>query len=263
MSEDIKIEPIQVKQYEVKQSKYKQCGTLPVRNIILGPSGSGKTILLQNLILKVYRGCFERIYIFSPSINVDSTWDPVKEYMEDEMDIHENTEEQFYFDSYNPEALENIIATQNKVIKHMKAKKKKKLFQVLIIVDDFADDPTFSRHSKLLHSLYTRGRHAMISTITATQKFSSISPIIRVNSTELYVYRLRNQNDLDKFLEEVSAVLDKKTLLKVYQETTKEPYSFLYVKLTAKTIEDMFYSNFNKKVTFAKEVEPQNEFQTK
>ena len=79
MSEDIKIEPIQVKQYEVKQSKYKQCGTLPIRNIVLGPSGSGKTILLQNLILKVYRGFFERIYIFSPSIIVDSTWDPVKE----------------------------------------------------------------------------------------------------------------------------------------------------------------------------------------
>jgi len=96
----------------------------------------------------------------------------------------------------------------------------------------------------------------MISTITATQKLSSISPIIRVNATELYVYRLRNQNDLDKFLEEVSAVLDKKTLLKVYQETTKEPYSFLYVKLTAKTIDDMFYSNFNKRVSFAKEVEP-------
>ena len=132
MSEDIKIEPIQVKQYEVKQSKYKQCGTLPIRNVILGPSGSGKTVLLQNLILNVYRGCFERIYIFSPSINVDSTWDPVKDYMVDEMDIHENTEEQFYFDSYNPEALENIIATQNKVIKHMKAKKKKYFKSLLL-----------------------------------------------------------------------------------------------------------------------------------
>ena len=133
MSEDIKIEPIQVKQYEVKQSKYKQCGTLPVRNVILGPSGSGKTVLLQNLILNVYRGCFERIYIFSPSIIVDSTWDPVKEYMEEEMDIHENTEEQFYFDSYNPEALENIIATQNKVIKHMKAKKKRNYFKYYVL----------------------------------------------------------------------------------------------------------------------------------
>ena len=95
----------------------------------------------------------------------------------------------------------------------------------------------------------------MISTITATQKFASISNIIRVNATELYVYRLRNQNDLDRFLEEVRAVMDKKIFLKVYQATTKEPYSFLYVKLTAKTIEDMFYSNFDKRVTFAKDLD--------
>ena len=53
--------------------------------------------------------------------------------MEEEMDIHENTEEQFYFDSYNPEALENIITTQNKVIKHMKAKKKRNYFKSLLL----------------------------------------------------------------------------------------------------------------------------------
>ena len=255
MSENLKVEPIQVKQYEVKQSKYKQCGKLPTRSVLLGPSHSGKTVLLQNLILKVYRGCFERIFIFSPSIMVDTTWDPVKEYIEEEMDAHETEDEPFYFDSYKPEALENIINTQNKIIKHMKAKNKKKLYQILIIVDDFADDPSFSRHSKLLHSLYTRGRHAYISTITATQRFCCLSPIIRTNATELYVFRLRNQNDLDRFLEEVSAVLDKKTLLKIYQECTKEPFSFLYVKLTAKSIQDMYFCNFNKRVSFTKDGE--------
>ena len=88
MSENIKIEPIHVKQYEVKQSKYKQCGTLPIRSVILGPSGSGKTVLLQNLILNVYKGCFERIYVFSPSIIVDATWEPVKEYIEEDLDAH-------------------------------------------------------------------------------------------------------------------------------------------------------------------------------
>ena len=253
-TQEIKVEPIQVKQYEVKQSKYKQCGTLPTRSVLLSPSGGGKTVLLQNLVLKVYKGCFERIYVFSPSINVDATWDPVKQYIEEEMDAHETEDEPFYFDSYKPEALENIINTQNKIIKHMKAKNKKKLYQILIIVDDFADDPSFSRHSKLLHSLYTRGRHAYISTITATQRFCCLSPIIRTNATELYVFRLRNQNDLDRFLEEVSAVLDKKTLLKIYQECTKEPFSFLYVKLT-KTIQDMFFCNFNKRVSFTKDGE--------
>ena len=50
----------------------------------------------------------------------------------------------------------------------------------------------------------------MISTITATQKFSAIHPIIRVNATELYLYKQRNMKDLDTVIGEVWAVLDKK-----------------------------------------------------
>ena len=118
----------------------------------------------------------------------------------------------------------------------------------MIIIDDFADDPSFTRQSKLLHALYTRGRHNMISTITATQKFSAIHPIIRVNATELYVYRLRNYKDLETFIEEVSAVYDKKGLLALYNAATEEPFSFLYVKLTSKSKDDMFYKRFDHKL---------------
>ena len=88
----------------------------------------------------------------------------------------------------------------------------------------------------------------MISTITATQKFSAIHPIIRVNATELYVYRLRNYKDLETFIEEVSAVQDKKTLLEMYNIATQEPYSFLYINLVAKSKKDMFYIRFDKKL---------------
>ena len=122
----------------------------------------------------------------------------------------------------------------------MKDLRKKTLYHILIWVDDFADDPSFSRNSKLLHSLFTRGRHSMISTIVATQKFVAIHPIIITNATELFCYRLRNQKDLESFLEELSALYDKKTLLKLYQYATSEPFSFLYVKLTAHDKKDMF-----------------------
>ena len=78
-----KIEPIKVTEYETKQSKYPHCGRLPIRSIVLGPSGSGKTVLLTNLILDVYTGCLSRIYILCPSINVDTTWGPVKKYIDE------------------------------------------------------------------------------------------------------------------------------------------------------------------------------------
>ena len=124
-----------------------------------------------------------------------------------------------------------------------------------MIVVDFADDPSFTRQSKLLHALYTMGRHNMISTITATQEFACIPPIIRVNATELYVYRLRNYKDLETFVEEVSAVYDKKTLLQLHNTATSEPHSFLYVKLTAKAKDDMFYMNFDSKLVIEEEPE--------
>ena len=243
-----KVQPIFTKEFEVSQSTCGVTGKLPIRSIILGPSGSGKTVLLQSMILDIYRDCFARIYIFSPSIDVDHTWKPVKKYISEEMKVVHSDEEPIYFDHYDPEALSNIIDVQHKITNYMKKQNKTKLFSILIIIDDFADSPEFSRHSKLLHALYTRGRHAMISTITATQKFSSIHPLIRVNATELYIYRLRNYKDLETFIDEVSAVADKKTLMELYNLATSEPYSFLYVKLTAKTKNDMFFIRFDKKL---------------
>ena len=164
------------------------------------------------------------------------------------MKVSHTAEEPIYFDHYDPDALANILETQHKITNFLKKRGDKKLFQILIIIDDFADDPIFTRQSKLLHALYTRGRHNMISTITATQKFNAIHPIIRVNATELYVYRLRNTKDLETFVEEVSAVYDKKTLLALYNAATEEPFGFLYVKLTAKNKDEMFFKRFDHKL---------------
>ena len=87
-----------------------------------------------------------------------------------------------------------------------------------------------------------------MSTITATQKFASIAPIIRVNATELFVYRLRNDQDLQTFIDEISALMDKKTLLDIYNMATSEPYSFLFVNLRAKKKNDIFHVRFDKRI---------------
>ena len=50
-----KIEPFKIKEYTVKQSNYGIVGSLPIRAVILGPSGSSKTVLLQNMILEIYK----------------------------------------------------------------------------------------------------------------------------------------------------------------------------------------------------------------
>ena len=245
-----KVQPIKLKEYSSKQSQYDQCAKLPMRSIVLGPSGSGKTILLQNMILDIYEGCFDKIYIFSPSVNLDHTWNPVKEYIKDKMKIKDDDKEDpIYFDEYDSEALMKIMETQMKITDYMKKQKKTKMFQVLIIIDDFADDPKFVRSSKLLHSLYTRGRHSYISVITATQVFNALHPIIRKNATDLDIYKLRNYRDLESLLEELSAIAPKKTLMEMYNLATEEPYSFWYVNLMAKSKDKMFFIRFEKKMS--------------
>ena len=178
-------------------------------------------------------------------MHLDHTWYPVKDYIQKHMKVEETKDDPIYFDEYDPEALTKIIETQTQITELMKKKGKSKMFQVLIVVDDFADDKSFSRNSRLLHSLYTRGRHSFISTITATQVFNALSPIIRKNATELYCYRLRNYRDLESLVEELSALCSKQDLMEMYKEATSEPYSFWYINLYAKNINDMFYIGFD------------------
>ena len=241
------IKPLKIKEYTSKQSKYEIAPRVPFRSCIDGRSGSGKTVLLVNMILDVYRDVFERVYVFSPSVSADSSWEPVKKYVEKDLKVNLEKEPCFYED-YNQEDLERIVDTQKKLIEHMKKHDHKKLFNILIVIDDHADNPHSCRNSKLLHSLYTRGRHHCISTITSVQSFVSLHPLIRKNICELYVYRLRNHKDLECILDELSALLDKKTLLQMYNLATEKPHSFWFINLIAKHVSDMFYINFSQKL---------------
>ena len=118
----------------------------------------------------------------------------------------------------------------------------------MIIIDDSADDPSFTRHSKLLHQLFIRGRHSYISTIVSTQVYKAISTIIRKNLTHLFVFKLRNYSDLEALLDEFGSVYDKQTLLKMYKIATDPAFSFLYINLMERNKEDIFYISFEKKL---------------
>ena len=231
--------------YEYKQSKYPHVPKIPFRSIIVASSTGGKTVLIQNLILDVYRDCFSRIFIFSPSVHTDPTFVEVKKYVKNHLKV-DDSKEQVYFEHYNPQELEEVIDTQTKIITYMKDHKLNKLHSILIVVDDHADDLNFVRHSKLLHGLATRGRHQAISFILSTQKYRSLANIIRLNASSLYIFKLKNQSELDAFIEESSALVDKKTLLEMYKEAVKEPYSFLYININSKDINRTFYIRFEK-----------------
>ena len=108
-----------------------------MRSMLVGPSGSSKTVLFTNMVLDICKGCFSRIYTWSPSIDVDNTWKPVKDYIRDH--IKPNGKEQCCFDSCDPSELEQVINTQQNTINYQKIKHKV-LYQILIVIGIFADD---------------------------------------------------------------------------------------------------------------------------
>ena len=97
------IKPHKSAEYDFQQSKYDVAPRIPFSQIVVGPSGSGKSILLQNMILDFYRNCFQRVFIFSASIHVDSVWHPVKEYIEKTLKV-------------NPKKEKNILMSSTKKI---------------------------------------------------------------------------------------------------------------------------------------------------
>ena len=94
--------------------------------MLVGPSGSGKTALLTNMILDMYKGCLSRIYMWSPSIDVDNTWKPVKDYIRDH--TKPNEREKCYVDSYDPSELEAV--TKRNTTKSNRLSKEKKNIKI-------------------------------------------------------------------------------------------------------------------------------------
>ena len=260
------VKPINVKEYDFKQSKYEVAPKLPASMIISAPSGFGKTILLQSLILDIYRNCFARIYVFSPSINVDSIWTPVKKYIKDEMKV-DTEKEQCFFEEYIASDLQKIIERHHKVIEHQKKNDHKTLHSCLLVIDDMADNEKFSRHSSLLNQLYVRGRHNALTVITSVQAYRALSRIIRANSRQLFFFKMRNYKEIETMVEELSAMLinkkmladaknvaeAKRLLLEIYNEATSEPYSFLYCNLTKSDIDEVFMKNFTHRIMISDE----------
>ena len=90
----------------------------------------------------------------------------------------------------------------------------------------------------------------MISTITSTQVYKQISPIVRKNMTHLFNYRLRNDNDLESTVEEFSAIYGlkrkkKKTFYKYIMKQLAKIIVSFYVNLMSKDKRKMLMFQFN------------------
>ena len=249
--------------YQVKQPRDPIVPRVPCTGMLLGPSKSGKTVALISMLLDQYRtasgeSVWERLYVFSPSVLIDDAWKPVIKFIEEEMGVNMEREK-VLFDTWDEAALRTIIEQQRRITKTSKELGLKKLYGVAVIVDDFSDQPELHKKNGegALDTLLCRGRHLQISTILSCQKLRAVSNCIRVNLQFMCIWRLRNALEIQAVIEELSALLPKDQLQAMYQEATREPYSFLFVYLL-KPRSEMFYKRFEERFVIENGADPES-----
>ena len=113
------LKPVKHKQYYVPEAPYP---FPPIRSgILLGSSGQGKSHLMLSLLMGAYKNLHSRVIIVSPSVHVDPLWQVWKDFVKDNYDW---SDEETMFDTYDEDALREIINAHKRVNMEVKRRHK-------------------------------------------------------------------------------------------------------------------------------------------
>ena len=191
--------------------------------MIICGSGSGKTKALVNLIKEQDNyELIDKIYLYAKDLSKPKYEFLIKKcknagtkHLNDLNAFTEcsNTMDDVYenIDDYNP------------------IRKRKKL----IVFDDMiADIMTSTRFQAIIKELFIRRRKLNISLVFITQSYFSVPKDVRLNSAYYLNMKINNRKELQNIAIDHSPDIDYKDLIKIYQECTRKPSSFLTIDTT-------------------------------
>lgn len=185
----------------------------PFTMLINGSRGSGKTTLLSALFFK--QNCygekkndkvFDRLIIFSSTLGMDST----SRFLVDS--AHE------VYNNYDDDAIIQLLNFQKRL-------KKRDRPHILLCLDDIA--PMLKKRDTAIWDLFSVHRHYNISIIVLSQNLKLCPPIVRNNAVSMIFYKINSNTELEKIVEEMSFITNKKTILEMYDYATDTPYCFM------------------------------------
>jgi Poxvirus A32 protein len=233
----------------------------------IAPKGSGKTTTLINLT-SFYRGYFNKIIVFSPTVRNDEKWDwlrkqkilgenkslkkfiavlAAKEREKDQV-VHNAPNDTFndfleqefdpyisddcFIDTYDENTLNSILAQQQQMIDLLKSKGKTKHIadRILIIFDDLVGSKLFSgKSSNPFKKLNTNHRHYSISMLMVTQAYKEIPKTCRTQFSCLIVFEIPNDRETRVIYEENPMGLKMDDWYRVYNYATEGDHDFLFI----------------------------------
>lgn len=232
---------------------------------VISPKGAGKTTFIINL-LELYKGYFNEIIIFSPTLLNDDKWDyakklklrienkPLLKFLasldggdeEDDNKMFPNIvkgqkektkfkpeipESNFIVD-YTDDRLKQIVEEQNEMIEFLKSHDQPKYManRILVLFDDLVGSDLFGGGSKNYFTGFnTRHRHYSFSMFMISQAFKAIPDKIRTQLTCLTMFRIGSEKEVEKIYEEFPMGLKRKDWDAVYYYCTEGKHDFMFI----------------------------------
>ena len=189
----------------------------PFRMLIIGPSESGKTNTLLYLINNFHP--IDKIYLYAKDLS-----QPKYEFLI-------NKREQAGIKNLNdPHAFIEYSNDIDDVLDDINNYNKNRNKKVLIVFDDMIADIMRSKKFKaIIKELFIRCRKLNISIVFITQSYFRTPNDARLNSTHYILMKIGNKKELKSIAEEKLGHSDYKDFLKMYNYSTREPYSFMAI----------------------------------
>ena len=104
----------------------------------------------------------------------------------------------------------------------------------LFVFDDMIVNKLLANTTKMnaIDTLFVRGRHINISTIISTQKWSALKQNLRmINATNVLLFNGIPKSNLRLIASELAGHLEDDEFVKIYNQYTREKYSFIMINL--------------------------------
>lgn len=254
MSHELDIMPVK---RDPTRPKYRECHenllSPPFRISIIGSSRSGKSNYLMNYFRPSFYGgsakskvepVFNRIYVFSPNLGLDSTTKAIKDLC-DENDIYM---------SYNDGIIDNIIQRQKALGDNRD--------RVLIVADDLLALNASPTAKIFTSSTYLR--HLDCSIIYITQIYrghNSLPTVVRNNIEGLIWFKSPSTHQIKSLCEDLQGTFgSSENIQSLVDYATKEPYQFCFFNYRElevyKNHTDLLYKKFNDDGSYAEDFKP-------
>jgi ABC-type transport system involved in cytochrome bd biosynthesis fused ATPase/permease subunit len=240
-NKDLQIKKINMLCDQVIQDNKGRTVAKPLMNtssfvIISGASGSGKTNLLISLLKSnkltkdksaklSYRNCFDKILFVSPSSGTIK--DNPLEKIADDQKFEEINEDMFdMLDDISEDAVEDEKFN-------------------LLILDDVSSQLRLRENEHRLNQIIKNRRHKNLTVWCVTHKVTDLSPKLRCNASQIYLFKPKTNKEIQSIQEEYM-LMPKKDADLVMGAAFQTRYDFMMIDASLRESPDFqFYRNFN------------------